>query len=64
MASCHVDVRKVGRFQRVIGSRNRRRKENTKTKRKTTKEQTKHYTENWATRSPLKTEVNSGAPDG
>jgi hypothetical protein len=39
-------LEKLEDIKGVIGSRNRRRKENTMTKRKTTKEQTKHYTEN------------------
>jgi hypothetical protein len=39
-------LEKLEYIKGVIGSRNRRRKENTMTKRKTTKEQKKHYTEN------------------
>jgi hypothetical protein len=39
-------LEKLEDFKGVIGSRNRRRKENTMTKSKTTKEQTKHHTEN------------------
>jgi hypothetical protein len=39
-------LEKLEDIKGVIGSRNRRKKENTKTKIKTTKEQTKHYTEN------------------
>jgi hypothetical protein len=37
-------LEKLEDFKEVIRSRNRRRKENTMTKRKTTKEQTKHHT--------------------